>query len=270
MNIERLDDLVVQRLMFHARQIKTLPGYTELVAQKRKEREAAIAQIEEAITSIPVEQQRLRTQMRKTEKESVRDMLLADIENMELEKEKLQRAKAALEAEMRHGLGSLDEELQTLEEQWGEYPLQWRIALLNFLIAEVSLDLMSPRWVRIRITWANEWGCEQMYMYREEEHAPRWTEPELDYLRDNLLMASKAELMERLDTRTWQSIRNRAYVMGLIRNRYEHDERYTPQNAHLCVRDFQFMWEKGLPTTCDSLGHPTFTITTWEAVTIQK
>src|SRR5260370_39268968 len=100
--------------------------------------------------------------MRKTEKESVRDMLLKDIEKMEEEKEELQRAKAALIAEMQHGLGSLDEELQTLEEQWGEYPLQWRIALLNFLIQEVSLDLMSPRWVRVRITWANEWGSEQL------------------------------------------------------------------------------------------------------------
>ncbi len=257
-DIEKLDALVVERLLVHVRQIKTLPAYNELIAQKRAERQRALGQIVDSINSIPVEQKRVREQMRKTEKESVRDMLLADIEDMEREKEKLQAAKIELEAETQRDVGSLDEELKDLEDSWPEYPIQRRIALLNFLIQEVSLDMMSPRWVRIRITWANEWGCEQMYLLREEEKAPRWTPEEVDYLREHLLTAGKSELMERLDTRTWQAIRNRGYILGLVRNRHEHDAKYTPHDANFSARDFKFMWEMGLNMTS--------THTNWESL----
>ena len=257
-DIEKLDTLVVERLMVHVRQIKNLPAYNEMIAQKRAERQRALDQITAAIASIPIEQGRVREQMRKTEKESVRDMLRCDIEDMEQEKEKLHAAKAALEEETQRGLGSLDDELKTLEEKWPEYPMRYRIALLNFLIQEVSLDMMSPRWVRIRITWANEWGCEQMCLLREEEKAPRWTPEEVDYLREHLLTARKAELMERLDTRTWAAIRNRGYILGIVRNRHEHDTKYMPHDANFSARDFTFMRDMGLTMTS--------THTNWEPV----
>jgi hypothetical protein len=202
--------------------------------------------------------------MRKTEKESVRDMLLADIEKMEEEKEQLEVAKALLERENTNDLGNLDEELQFLEQRWEEdYPLEKRIALLNFLIQEVSLDMASPRWVRIPIIWSREdWRGEQMYLLREEEKAPRWTQDEIDYLRENLRTVSKDELMEHLDTRTWQAIRNRGYVLGITRHKYDHHSKYTPSDANFSVRDFQFMWDMGLTTTS--------TRTNWEPVTIPR
>jgi hypothetical protein len=258
-DIEKLDDLIVQRLLFRVRQIKNLATYNEILAQKREEHKRAIAQITESLNSIPIEQQRIRQQMRKTEKESVRDMLLSDIEEMEKEKEKLQTAKHELERESQNGLGDLDEELKILEKNWETYPLEKRIALINFLVQEVSLDMMSPRWVRIQITWIREdWGCEQMYRLREEEKAPRWIPEEVEYLQNNLLTAKKSELMEHLDTRTWAAIRARGYKFGIVRKNHEHDTKYTPHDANFCARDFQFMWKMGLDMTS--------THTEWEPV----
>lgn len=258
-DIEKLDALIVERLLFHAQQIKDLPAYNEILAQKREEKQRAIAQITASLASIPTEQKRVREQMRKTEKESVRDMLLADIENMEVEREKLERTKERLEQELAHGLGNLDEELNILAAHWNEYPLEKRIALINFLIQEVSLDMASPRWLRIRIQWLREdWGCEQMYLLREEEKAPRWTSEELEYLEANLLTASKDELMEHLNTRTWQAIRNRGYVMGITRHKYGKRSRSMPGDANFCVRDYRFMWSMGLDATS--------TRTEWESL----
>jgi hypothetical protein len=193
-DIEKLDRLIVERLLFHASQLKDLPGYDEIVTQKREEKKRAIAQIKESIDSIPIEK---------------------------------------------------------------------RIALLNFLIHEVSLDMMSPRWLRIRIVWTrDDWGAEEMFLLREEEKAPRWTVEELDYLETNLLTASKDELMERLDTRTWQAIRNRGYMLGLVRDRHERSLKYGKGESACSVRDFRFMWEHGLDTTS--------TCTDWAALSILR
>jgi hypothetical protein len=184
-------------------------------------------------------------------------------EGRQQEKEKLQRTKVRLEQELARRLGSLDEELKILAAHWNEYPLEKRIALINFLIQEMSLDMMSPRWMRIRIQWTREdWGCEQMYLLREEEKAPRWTPEELEYLEAHLLTASKDELMEHLDTRTWQAIRNRGYVMGITRHKYGKRSKTMPSEANFCVRDYRFMWEMGLTETS--------TRTEWESLSIPR
>jgi hypothetical protein len=262
-DIEKLDRLIVERLLFHASHLKDLPGYDEIIIQKREEKKRAIAQIKESIDSIPIEQQRVRRQMRKTENEQVRDMLLKDIEDMEQEKQRLNTVKERLEQELAHGLGNLDEELQLLAEHWNEYPFEKRIALLNFLIHEVSLDMMSPRWLRIRIVWTrDDWGAEEMFLLREEEKAPRWTVEELDYLETNLLTASKDELMERLDTRTWQAIRNRGYMVGIVRYSHDRSQKYGKGESPFSVRDFRFMSEQGIDSTS--------TCTDWAALSILR
>src|SRR6266568_2397544 len=257
-DIDKLDEIVVDRLFFHIQKINDLAGYQEIIEQRRAERKAALKQVIESINSIPTEQKRLREQMRKTERESVRDMLLGDIEDMEQEKEKLEAVKERLERENENDIGNLDKELQLLITNWQKYPFERRVALLNFLIQEVSLDMASPRWLRIRVRWSrNDWGHEQMYLLREEEKAPRWTEEELEYLRDNLLTVSKDELMEHLDIRTWQAIRHRGYVLGITRHKYDHHSKYMG-DASFCVRDYRFMAERGIEENS--------TITKWKCL----
>ena len=155
-NVELLDVVVVDRLFFHIKKIKTLPEYNEALEIKRQEKHRAIEQVKASLASIPTEQGRLMAQIAKTESETIQQMFLTEIEKLDAEQKRLLAVLPSLQKEHDEALRSLDEELLLLEQNWQEYPMEKRIALLNFLIDVVEVDLVSPRWLRIRVTWLRE------------------------------------------------------------------------------------------------------------------
>ena len=248
-NIETLDAVVVERLFFHIKKINNLPEYNQALEAKRVEKERAIEQVKVSLAGIPVEQERLLAQIARTENESVQRLILAEVEKLENEKKRLASALPALQKEHDEVLHSLDIELLLLQENWQDYPITKRIALLNFLIYAVEVDLMSPRWLRVRVTWLrDEWGCEQMYLCRPHIGGRAWTKKEEEFLREHFTTAKREFILNAIPNRTWQTIRRQAATYGLRREVYEVNLEM-PQDSCFCMNDLRFMEQGGITTT---------------------
>lgn len=248
-NTERLDAVVVERLFFHIKKINNLPEYNQALEAKRVEKERAIEQVKVSLASIPVEQERLIAQLARTENESVQRLLLAEVEKLENERKRLANALPALQKERDEVLHSLDIELLLLQENWQDYPISKRIALLNFLIYAVEVDLMSPRWLRIRVTWLREeWGCEQMYLCRPHIGGRAWTKSEEDFIREHFSTAKREFILRGIPNRTWKTIRRQAATYGLRREVYEVNLEM-PQDSCFSMNDLRFMEQQGISLT---------------------
>ncbi len=262
-NVEILDAVVVERLFFHIKKITNLPEYNAALETKRAEKARAIEQVKASLASIPVEQERLVTQIGRTESEAVQRMFLNEIEKLEKEKKRLASALPELQKEHDEALHSLDVELLLLEKHWQEYPIEKRIALLNFLIEVVEVDLITPRWIRIRVKWLREeWGCEQMYLRRTYLGGRHWTEAEHEYLREHFERSPRKEIITALPHRTWKTIRRQAYKhLNLHREIYDDDLSIMPSESEFCFTDYLFMQQEGIDMTC--------TATNWTPVLIR-
>src|SRR5438552_5162290 len=212
-DVETLDAVVVDRLFFHIKKITNLPEYNQALEAKRIEKQRAIEQVKVSLTSIPIEQERLVAQIAKTESEAVQRMFLTEIEKLEKEKKRLASVLPGLQKEHDETLRSLDIELLLLEKHWPGYPIEKRIALLNFLIETVEVDLITPRWIRIRVKWLREeWGYEQVYLRRTYIGGRHWTEEEIAYLQRHFERSAREEIIKALPNRTWKTKIGRAHV----------------------------------------------------------
>jgi len=248
-DVETLDAVVVERLFFHIKKITNLPEYNKALEAKRVEKERAIEQVKASLASIPVEQERLIAQLSKTESESVQRLLLTEVERLENEKKRLATALPILQKEHDEVLHSLDIELLLLEQNWQDYPIEKRIALLNFLIYAVEVDLVSPRWLRIRITWLrDEWGCEQMYLCRPHIGGKAWTKEEEDFIREHFPTGKREFILNGVPNRTWKTIRRQALYWGLHREVYEVNLEI-PQDSDFSMMDLRFMEQEGIAMT---------------------
>src|SRR2546423_3920590 len=200
---------------------RTSQNTTKLLRQSVLKKNALFEQVKASLASIPVEQERLIAQLSKTESESVQRLLLTEVERLENEKKRLATALPILQKEHDEVLHSLDIELLLLEQNWQDYPIEKRIALLNFLIYAVEVDLVSPRWLRIRITWLrDEWGCEQMYLCRPHIGGKAWTKEEEDFIREHFPTGKREFILNGVPNRTWKTIRRQALYWGLHREVY--------------------------------------------------
>jgi hypothetical protein len=167
--------LVTARLFERIRDIPSLTTYDEELARKRAEKERQLQSVIDSIAQIPIQQANIAEQIGKTSNENVRNILLTQIETLEGEHRKLLAIKAEMEAENAMSLRTLDEELKDLELYWDEYPMQKRVALINFLVQKVVVDMMSRHWLRVQIHWLHEeWGVEQLFYCRESYGTRRW------------------------------------------------------------------------------------------------
>jgi Resolvase, N terminal domain len=248
-DVETLDAVLVERLFFHIKKITNLAEYNTALEAKRVEKQRAIEQVKTSLATIPVEQERLIAQLAKTESETVQRLLLTEVEKLEQEKKRLSTALPALQKEHDEVLHSLDIELLHLEQDWQEYPLEKRIALLNFLIYAVEVDLVSPRWLRVRVAWLpEEWGCEQMYLCRPYIGGKAWTKEEEDFLKEHFPTAKREVILNGVPNRTWQTIRRQAYKWRMKRQIYEVNLE-KPQNSYFCMNDLRFMEREGITLT---------------------
>ncbi len=248
-NINILDGIVVARMFEHITQIHNLKSYDEGVAKKQEERQSRLQSVISSLAQIPMQQQNIATQIGKTDNPNVRDILLKSIEDLDREKKKLLQAKAELETENAMTLRNLQEELSDLQEYWDDYPVSKRIALINFLVQKVVLDIESSHWLRVEVHWLHEeWGIEQMYYSRIKGVFPNWNEKEEALLREYYPEHLRMEVMKQLPNRSWEAIRTRAFTLKI--ERLIHWERYGYQK--MTYDDIQFMQEHGIEETVRS------------------
>jgi len=225
----------VQTLSQNQEDIK---AYEENAQRLRVERQRKIKQIQESIKQIHKEQTGLATSLGKVEAEIAEAQEKEDFEKVEikqrrkelieeridtLEKERriLIVAKAQIENETANDLGTLNDQLRNLEVEWKERDFEKRRSLLNFLIREVVIDIVSTHWVRIQVLWLHEeWGREEMYYRRDIGGRRDWTEKEEAILREHYATMYREPLQELLPERTWESIRYYANTtLGIVRDR---------------------------------------------------
>ncbi|HEX7734540.1 MAG TPA: recombinase family protein, partial [Ktedonobacteraceae bacterium] len=250
--VELLDAVVVERLFFHIKKINNLPEYNQALEAKRIEKQRAIEQVKASLASIPVEQERLIAQIAKTASESLQQMFRNEAEKLEVEKKRLASVLPGLQKELNETLRSLDIEMLLLEKHWDAYPFEKRVALLNFLIEFVEVDLVTPRWLRVRVKWLREeWGCEQMYLLRPYIGGRHWTPEEEAVLREHFEHSTREVILQALPHRTWQTIRRQAYKhLKLRRHIYDENLSIMPSESQFCLNDFNFMQQEGIDMTC--------------------
>lgn len=243
-NVAHFDSLVVARLFEHIRDIPTLTNYDGELAQKREEKRRQLQSVIESIEQIPIQQANVAEQIGRTSNENVRNVLLDQIEILDAERKKLLAIKAGMEAENALSLRNLDEELKDLEQYWDdEYPMQKRVALINFLVQKVVVDIMSMHWLRVQIHWLHEeWGVEQLFFCRDTSGTRIWKPEEDGIIRANYSMLARLELLKLLPERSWEAIRHRASQLHIVRvGAWE-----KIGNQKMCYEDIVFMQQEGI------------------------
>ncbi len=270
-----IDTLVVDRLMTHVQTLsknqEDIQAYEENAERLRLERQRKIKQIQDTIKDIHKEQAGLARSLGKVEveieeaqekgdletadiKQRRKELIEEQIDTLERERRTLIDAKAQLEEEATNDLGSLDDQLRNLETQWQERDFEKRRSLLNFLIKEVVIDMVSTHWVRVQVLWLHEeWGREEIYYHRDIGSRREWTEEEEAILKQHYATMHREPLQELLPDRTWESIRYYASTtLGIVRDRKDagrpgrRPEHVYP-DRNTSYSDLQFMREKGIP-----------------------
>ncbi len=216
---EELDTLVVNRLMEHVHEIsknqEDREGYEKKARKLREERSSKVKQVVKSIADIEAEQKRLTAQLGKPTGKNkkplslrARQLILEQVDILEEERLKLTQAKETLEEQAEGDLGTLDDELKKLEAFWPQYTFEKRRSLMNFIIKEVVIEVVSTHWMRVEVLWLHEeWGREAMYWYRTKGRTVNWTEAEIALVREHYATMPRFRLMALLPHRGWQAIR---------------------------------------------------------------
>jgi DNA invertase Pin-like site-specific DNA recombinase len=143
-------------------------------------------------------------------------------------------------------------EVEKLREAWPEKPIEARAEFVNLFIERVVLTLMAPHWVKVDIYWRHPaWEQDTLIVYRNRGNAPRWTDEERDIVRAYYPSAPREEILQRLPTKTWRSIRSEARRLQIRRPKQAwEDIPYV-----LTWADLEFMQEQGitsLDTKCEA------------------
>lgn len=123
-----------------------------------------------------------------------------------------------LKDEAENDIGSLEDELRDLETLWPKYKFEKRRSLINFVLREAVVDIMSTHWVRVQVTWLHEgWGREELYYTRQRGKQGDWTTEEEAIIQEHYAATPKGQLMMFLPDRACRSIQMRGYLAGIKR-----------------------------------------------------
>ncbi|GHO52581.1 hypothetical protein KSB_10560 [Ktedonobacter robiniae] len=231
---EEVDAEIVNRLMYHVQELskeqKETSEYEKQAQVIREGRKKKIKQIEQSFVDIEVKQTKLANALSTVKDDNsskvdpkqvstrLQELIIEQMRNLERERLLLMKDKQRLEEEAENDIGSLEEELQDLEALWPKYRFSKRQSLINFVVREVVIDIMSTHWVRIQVTWLHEgWGTEELYYARQRGKQGNWTPEEEAILKENWATTTKAQLMTLLPDRAWRSIQMRGHLAGIKR-----------------------------------------------------
>jgi hypothetical protein len=175
----------------------------------------------------------------------------AVVEQLEKQMAKLLDRRTEAEAEVAKitqayqdiALGTLEEELQDLEQFWHERSYGLRKALLRLLIKEAKLDYVSPRFYSITIAWAyEEWGIDGAFIDKGKGNK-QWSEEENTMLGAVYKDKTQVEIMQALPQRSWRSILHQAEKLGVRAGTWKPK---TMKDIHLSMADLAFLEESEL------------------------
>lgn len=248
-----IDTLVLERLFHHIHDIGDMTQYSEQLAQKKAEKDRQLASIEESIKQVDTEQVNIAKRIGRATSERMQELLEAQVVELENERQDLLEAREKLTVEGELTLRSLEEELKDLENHWSTYANDKKITLVNFLIKEVVVDVVTPHWIKIQVLWMHtDWGREEMYAFGPRRGSAPWTEEEIAILKQHYPTTQKVDLLRLLPNRNWQSINRRAMLNKISRGGGGAGIKLAGGDADIsnCYIDREFLKQKGINLTC--------------------
>jgi len=263
---EDIDAAFVSCLFTHLRETHTFDRYRTYVEAKQQEQESLLHSITEQLRQIDLTQEAIideRLQLRQErlnatppvqEESPLEKRLKERFDKLQEQKEQLRikLTELTLVTPDTNGMEQLADfhtELEKLIPVWESKSIQARRALVNTLVTDVVLDSMSPRWMRLCVTWLHpEWGTETLYIFRSKRGTKtQWTEEELTILRELYPTGDRETLIRLLPSRSLNVISNQAGDMGIVREVITRKALSIPKN--LSIDDWNFMQSVGIQDT---------------------
>lgn len=213
-----LETAVVKRLFERLAYID-LDNLNEQRTARRVAILALIAKRERELETIAEAIQTLTENMSKIKTPAVIEELEIQMARILERREHTQNQKARLEKSLTQDtLGTLEEELADLEELWPHKPFAEKKALLMLLIKSLTLTFQTQHFYQVTITWDySNWGEDSAFFYRDSSGSKDWTEQELLLIAELYPTTPQREMLEAMPSRTWNTIYQRAYKMGIKR-----------------------------------------------------
>ncbi len=234
--------IVIKRL-FQTLRVKKIGDLKEARKQREKEKNKRLDEIEREYQTIEEEVETLLTNLGKTKTDAVVQKIEAKIAKLLERQTNLVKERDALVHEYASiQLGTLEEELQNLEELWGEKSFEAKRGLVSLLIKKIIWQYMSPRFFKLRIVWAyKEWGVDEAIFDRRNIGSKLWTGKEREILARMYPACEQADILQALPIRSWRCITVEASKLGLRR-------RGKPAllEMNLSYHDLQFLAQSGL------------------------
>ncbi len=143
------------------------------------------------------------------------------------------REKQTQESRVYRDIEIVQKRLNTAREQWAEMDLEQRRAFIRLITNNITLDLLSGRFMRLTIEWipvlTGEYFTEYALFFRGMGANAKWKPQEDTILRDMFPQSPKDDILAALPRRSWAAIKLRAPVLSLKRKR----EKGTPSIVDL-------------------------------------
>src|SRR5436305_5155010 len=204
---ELFETIIVGRIFQQLRE-SNLVDLAESRKQRMKEKTKRLGSIEREVTTIAEENERLLENLAQMTIPAVVKQIEQKIQRLLARKEELLKEKDVIETSFAYtSLGTLEEELDGLEESWHERSFQLKLSLVKLLIKKICWTYESPRFYQLTVEWSyKEWGAETVIIDREHVGCKRWTQQDKDIIVQMYPQAEQFDILKKLPHKTWAGI----------------------------------------------------------------
>ena len=249
MQVTQLDSLFTAKLFDHLQHSDSYTHYQQLLEKRSHEAESAHNTIERQLSAIEQECNGLMLSLAKpTLPQPVRIRLEARMALLLTNQEELSQKQATLTAEHHEDrvvkLHEYAELVGKLSEKWAALSFVKRRTLVEALVRHVSFASLAPHWLELTIEWDNPtWGIDTCLIWRSRGTAPFWNDADDALVRELFPQGDGYTLMEKLPHRSWSSIQQRAFELG-VKSTTKSKLPAIPRL--LSLQDWQYMEEHGI------------------------
>jgi DNA invertase Pin-like site-specific DNA recombinase len=210
-----LDSIVTNELF---KNIKTsnLQLLKDYIRQKEEARLKRLNEISQRLKEIDIQQEGAIDEISKEagklkeaglETSKYLEALRAKYDRLSSQAEQLEAEKAELK-QTNNSLGTLEDELENLQEMWPDISIGLKKQLISEVIQNIFITPLSPMFVAASIVWAYDNWSAKTYLIRRPCSVKEWT-PEEEAILKQMYPdqgTSKTQILEALPYRSWAAI----------------------------------------------------------------
>ncbi|SRR6266487_2320738 len=138
---------------------------------------------------------------------------------------------------------------ERVKHEWNGMTFEEKQSFVDMIAAKVVISEVSPHLVKIEIQWDEPYNNEvdTGYMWNARGGETKWSDEEQAVLKEMYPTADRADILNRLPTRSWNMVRN--YTRGMDISRDKHNLNTSPLHPSLSVRDAELLRDTGIAFT---------------------